>query len=278
MIKRFVFAVSLAIAAIAGLPAAASALPISRNTETVPGVQGAQTEIPVTCPKGFNFVSGGWSASDEAGADGVGIVEALWDGKRTWTITVMRTTNSITSRDVTALARCGERAPKLRIKKAKKTASSAAPDGSMRVRASCPKGQSATAGGFAQPSLGADFQGGGVIIENQRIGTRAWSVKATAFQSAGTLRSQAYCVEDRGTRFTSRTEFLPGSVGSSTTSTARRCGGEARAGGWTIQFENSGSFDPLVHRFAPLDKGWSTAVTDLQGAEDGSLTSFGYCP
>ncbi|UJA19821.1 hypothetical protein HJD18_06105 [Thermoleophilia bacterium SCSIO 60948] len=259
------------------LPAsAASARPVSSKTQSIPGVQGAQVEIAVKCPRGRNFVSGGFAASSRAALDGLSIVEGSWDGRRTWTVTALRSTNSTVARTATALARCGKTTPKLTIRRARKAPSGAEPDGTMRVQASCGKGRSAISGGFVQPTLDTSFAGGGAVVENRRIGSADWAVSTSPFISAGSLRAEAYCGKDRGTFSDSHTESL-GGYGTTTTATTDACRNEAHAGGWRIESEPDG-FLPLIHASEPSGKTWSVSISDLQGGFTGALTGYAYCP
>lgn len=199
-----VCAALLSLGPVTGAIAASTAAPrYGIGTVTLSGANAPGTAT-ASCPKGTVAVSGGFSQSPPAETSPghyVNVHDSHRVGSRSWTVSGVQFYNSTST--LTAFAYC--RAGKKPKQAAGTSHLGAAARSEATAIATCPKNQSAIAGGFTVPKLVGSTST--FLTDAETLGKRQWAVtgvrNSTSASSAGVVTSYAYCA--KGSRPKTRT-------------------------------------------------------------------------
>lgn len=150
------------------------------------------------------------------------------------------------------------------------------------VVATCPKGQSVVAGGFAAPEPSTKPPAHWLsIFESRRVGRRSWRVSAVqSFPGATSesLVSYAAC-EAINARIKVRAATTTLATGTgAVTATHGRCehGTSAIAGGFSTNAGAFGAIDSIWADYLLGRRSWAASATRISGPT-GTLTAYAYC-
>jgi hypothetical protein len=175
---------------------------------------------------------------------------------------------------LTAFVYCGRTAPSATVT----VSTTADTTGAVQAaRATCPRGRSATAGGFLS-ERGAPGQSL-LPLESGRVGRRSWLVAAqkAGFANAA-LTTFAYCTANAaGLRTRLGSGSLTDAGGLALTGRCPRRSG-ARSGGFEVAYQ-TGASKYGISESRRVRRRWRTIATVLApSAPDTEITSRAYCP
>jgi hypothetical protein len=263
---------ALGCCAIAAQPADA----LTTATKSVPltGAQGSIASVTATCPPGTNLVSGGFEAREALGDPSSALIfQSKRIGTRSWTASAIEGTIIGAPGTLTVSAYCDPKAPLA------KQVSEDAHLGSFEVNtatASCPKGKTATAGGFFVADT-SDFMQFGQIVSSFRSGKRSWSATGANEEAADThVTSLAYCTGGVGKTKSETGSGASFDTGSSASDRSPKCPKSpgVRSGGFKTDPVNSPEYTVFQSR-----RQGRTWVTGGRQIDNGStIHALAYCP
>jgi hypothetical protein len=184
--------VSIATGAVLLTAAAVAAGALKESSESFTVAEDAAAEGIAACKGNKRVVSGGFKAPGWVeGGPVVQPVDSARDGKHAWRA---REHNFGTADEATAYGYCGGGVGKLKAKSKSATLDSDEVD---VVKAKCPRGSEAVAGGFDMPDPEgpADYV---VAVSSKRGGKRAWKNKFfNGFNDPREVRTEVYCLEGK---------------------------------------------------------------------------------
>jgi hypothetical protein len=272
-VRIAVIAAAVGCAAIAASPA--EALTTVRKSAPIVPTQGSIASVTATCPPGTNVVSGGFEARDDLTNDpsAVLVFQSKRKGTRSWTTSAIDAVSNANPGTLTVSAYCDPKAP---VAKQVSMDQHLGPFEVKTAKAQCPKGKTATAGGFFV-AVTSDFTQAGQIVSSFRTGKRTWAATGAEENGADThVTSLGYCT---GGVKHPKTETGPGrpfTTGSPATDRSPKCPKSpgVRSGGFTTVPGDS----PQYTIFESLRQG-RTWIAGGRGIDNGStIHAIAYCP
>ncbi len=260
--------------AIAAQPAAA----LSTISKSAPltGVQGSIASVTATCPPGTNVVSGGFEARETLGGgpSSALVFQSKRKGTRSWTTSAIEATSIALPGSLTVSAYCD---PKARVAKQVSADEHLATNEIKTATARCPRGKTATAGGFFVANA-SDLMQNGQIVSSFRKGKRSWA--ATAAEETGVsathVTSLAYCTGRVGKARAKTGEGAPFNAEPSATDRSGKCPKSpgVRSGGFTTV--PGGSPEYTIFQSRRQGRTWIAGGRQIDNGS--TIHAIAYCP
>ncbi|MGH2957872.1 MAG: hypothetical protein ACRDL6_12875 [Solirubrobacterales bacterium] len=236
--------------------------------------------LEVKCPKGRFPLGGGMVSTPPLGPDGEGVYPHSYErlgvqrGFHITAVVIDPSSGSTTPRRTTIQVVCGRglvpiRSPHKTVFVPKTQTRSAT--------ARCPRGTNLFSGGFQRTNFTTPFitPGGNYITESRAIGTKAWTVTATAFgHDGGELTAIALCARDRSLPITEVSATTPILSGMPATATTPPCpaGRRLTFGGFSFNGSKNAFF---AEGYFTAEGTWAAQGYGYFGPAQ--LTAYGYC-